>query len=710
MAELDADVIIAGVHFEQYLVRLSRVESLSHPGSEVTFTFSADFPHFDILPWDTLVVYEQGVKTLTGYVQNIIPQRGPATIEVKGQDTFIRALNWFLPENLFTSGSQNIGYWVNYLCGQAGLSYQINDSSGSNIYLNADIQFGLRSVADALVTLCGVAQWTMLVDVNGILQFNHVGYPSSPEFNLTQAESFEFERNDLDTRNRVIVWGWQETTGSGGSILYSASRTVDGIPDTRNMVFAEPNIVTNTQAAILGEAALDQWAKLESVIAIEAIGNPNIRSGDALALYSGQFTSGSYLDTVTDMESVLDQNGYNQNITAGRRAYRYPYWPVGGIVGSGQPTIDWEYESVIGEARDLYMLPGRNLIFVGGYTHKGHSSGSSRCWRLEARNLSTGSLVWAEETLDVENGDTPSSSTTIAINGVYADSSGVYVTGVDRIKFSSTAANRWRTQRHNLTGGSETWMYPYPTPGAPGAAVARTGWAIEGDGQSVYVSGDMEIGQITELLKIDHDGNVLLDVAPVRLFTDPALGTFTDRISDTRHLTMLSNGLLIPGTWNKGTFISPQKFPYLSKYTTGYSKLWEEYVWTNALTRFGSQNSMTKATYGGSGFMYALSSSSFNSPSSQFGGLNWLTSAGDDVDFDASVAGTNMADGGGFNLFLLNTHGSNTIMCYAKESESMRWQITYSGTRNGIRYLGYAGKLYVCGQKNNNFYVARYGV
>lgn len=322
--DLDAEIIIDGVHYESYLTRLERTSSLSHPGDSIILYFDSSFPHDDILPWNSLVVHEQGVKTMTGYVTEIIPKRAPAFIEVHGQDTFKRALEWFLPENLFTSGSQNIGYWVNYLCNECGISYSIDETSGSEIVLNPDIQIGMRMVGDSLTTLCAVAQWQMQVDANGTLHFDHIEAPSRPDFYVTEIEGFEDERNDYDTRNAVKIWGF-ESTGSGGGVLYSDSRDVQGVSGTRYMVFAEPNITNYSQATSLANAALDQWARLEHTVSADVVGNPSIRPGHGVSL---GLTTGSYLDTITDMKSILSEQGYVQSLTAGRRAYRYPYWPV----------------------------------------------------------------------------------------------------------------------------------------------------------------------------------------------------------------------------------------------------------------------------------------------------------------------------------------------------------------------------------------------
>ncbi len=332
VTDLDCEVLIGGVDYAAYVLSLERVETFNQPGATISLVMSAAFPFTSIDPWDTLVVSEQGTLTLTGFVEHITASRSPAQVIIKGRDTYKRALDWTAGENVTTPATvTTLGYWVGYFCGLCGLGYAIDTVLGSAIPFNSGVPFGITSVAEILTTLASLAEWQMTVTADGVLHFAAHARPTTADWDASATDlSFEHDRNDTDTRNRVLVWGLNDP-GTNGSVTYSASRTVVGVAGTRNMVYASPHIVTLAQAASLGEAALDQFASLENVLATDAIGDPGRRVSDSLGLTHTFLPDGVYLDTLTDIKSVLSGVGYNQTLTAGRRAFRYPSFPVGTV-------------------------------------------------------------------------------------------------------------------------------------------------------------------------------------------------------------------------------------------------------------------------------------------------------------------------------------------------------------------------------------------
>ena len=86
-------------------------------------------------------------------------------------------------------------------------------------------------------------------------------------------------------------------------------------------------------------------------------------------------------------------------------------------------------------------------VYVVGYDHNG--AGSNAEWRIEKRSLTTGALIWAVS-------EHISTYYDLA-HGVGVDASGVYVAGYDGNGAGST--EEWRIEKRNLTTGTLIWGF-----------------------------------------------------------------------------------------------------------------------------------------------------------------------------------------------------------------------------------------------------------
>lgn len=405
ISSLDAQITIAGDDVTPYLIRYERNSSLEKPGATVEMTLSKNFDWSSYSPWDELVCEEQGVKTFTGFVTHIIPRRSPTTeVIVQGKDTYKRADDWFLGDNYTTDGPSGltVGYYVGHFCDLCGLDYSILDPEGEALVIRADISLGLRPISDILVQMCGIAQWQMWVDADGVLTFDHLAPSTTPDFVLDDLMSMEEEFNDTDTRNQAKIWGLAENgvgTDGGGQILYQESRAVDGVPDVRAMLFSAPAIDDLPKAVEMATAALDQWARLEHLGSVSIIGDPNIRVGNTVQFFSSAITSGSYMDTLTDLRATLSDAGYSMNLTSGRRAYRYPYWPTT-TSGSTAPiptsgSVIFAVNGPTGHVQNISAY-GDYIYLIGNDT----SGGADTNWRVEKRSATSGSLIWGRTVIE----------------------------------------------------------------------------------------------------------------------------------------------------------------------------------------------------------------------------------------------------------------------------------------------------------------------
>ncbi len=324
-------VVIGGQDLSAYVEQLERENHLCQPGHTFTLSMATDVPRTNLNPWATVVLHEQGVKVLTGYVDQVYFRRPPAKIIVRGKDNWKRAAEWFIGEQLYSTGEQ-VGAWVNYFCNLVGLSYVITATSGSTNAVKNELPLGMKHVSEALLSVCAYAGWCIRVRPDGVVDFRPTTRPTSADYDFqSTSKALDNERNDFSTRNVVKVYG--PTSGSSYGPIYKETRNVPGITGERIMVFGDPNIDTYDKASKLGRAALDQFADLEYRTAVHIIGNPNIQVGQSGKFYTAGSAAGT-IALITDLASEMNSSGYTQNLTLGRRCFRLPYFGITGFYGS----------------------------------------------------------------------------------------------------------------------------------------------------------------------------------------------------------------------------------------------------------------------------------------------------------------------------------------------------------------------------------------
>src|SRR3990167_10366276 len=160
-------VTIGGQDLSSYCESLEREAHLCQPSTTFTLTMSPNTPQTNLNPWSTVVLYEQGTKVLTGYVEQVYFNRPPAKIVVRGKDNWKRAADWFIHEELYSTG-EKVGAWVSYFCNLVGLPYTILATSGSANAVKVDMQMGLQHVSEGLLAACAYAGWCIRVNPNGV--------------------------------------------------------------------------------------------------------------------------------------------------------------------------------------------------------------------------------------------------------------------------------------------------------------------------------------------------------------------------------------------------------------------------------------------------------------------------------------------------------------------------------------------------------------
>lgn len=381
---MSADVRVFINRIRRYdFIEHRRQVSLQDPcmTGDIIFRGNADLS--GVAPGSEFALYEEGQLILDGFVDEISSDILAGTHMVKFRDRFKLAQDYFIEESLVSEGESS-QYWAQYICDLIGLTPIF--SAGSGLPVSRGTQLGRMHAAASLTTISAASGWVMRMTPGGELQFLDIPRPAGADYTLPSLSAV-VRVSDATTRNVVKVWG--HSPESGG-IYVIRRRDVPGVEIDRIAVYANPNIDTVARAADLAEAALDQWASLETTGSQFAPGNPNVRVGQSAEVSAIDAT---VMDTITDLSAEVNREGYTVNITVGRRDGRYPRWPISVPNTGGAIIFPPQYSDVEGVAWDVVAWGTR--YYVVGYRSDVAPYGD--VVRIECRRLRDGTLVWARD-------------------------------------------------------------------------------------------------------------------------------------------------------------------------------------------------------------------------------------------------------------------------------------------------------------------------
>lgn len=338
--DLAITLTIGGVDYSSHVKSVTRRHAICKPGQMVTLGLRPSVDHASILPWQDVVLYEQGTLVFTGYVSLVEVKRPPNEIIVECNDTHKRALCVLTDRGLKTD-NETVAYWVDYMCNLAGISYSI-EADNSDLVVIDNIPLELKMVSECLFTLASYAGWVMRVEPDGVLKFLNIA--SEPIGDVDALEWLR-ETGDADSRNDCIIWGFDINT-----------RTTRSFPEIglgRTMVFANPIITTAAMAEYIAQFALDQFCVLDDHLTVEVIGNPDINVGNILTFDAG----GTYANTITELRSEMDSGGYRLTLSCGRKCLRLPALPI----NSGSSAVYVGTNYALGRSNNFYTTTGSDV-------------------------------------------------------------------------------------------------------------------------------------------------------------------------------------------------------------------------------------------------------------------------------------------------------------------------------------------------------------
>lgn len=309
---MDAQIIINSIDQTAYLLSITRSYNYCSVSQDFTIDLDISCPT-TFNTYDPIVIYEEGVKVLTGYVSNIKKSAPEAKITLKGQDVYVKASDYFVPTTYTTTFGQTVQYWVSFLLDLAGLTATFTDGTGPTVV--AEQEIGLAPVADILVQMLQYAGWYGRVDPNGVIIFGKVDIIPLPVQIIegTNILDDEIEQSYDKTRNKAIVFGGIDTQlNRFEQIISIAEVDMPVLPVDQTVVIGNSLIADQDSADDFAQALVNEFAKLTQIKNVKVLGNPIFQAGHFVEVHSDIFTG---VALITAFKSNFSESGYIMDLT-----------------------------------------------------------------------------------------------------------------------------------------------------------------------------------------------------------------------------------------------------------------------------------------------------------------------------------------------------------------------------------------------------------
>jgi hypothetical protein len=309
---MDAQILINSVDQSAYLLSSKRSYNYCNASQEFTLDLDLSCPT-TINTYDPVIIYEEGVKVLTGYVQSIKKNAPEAKIVVHGQDIYVKAIDFFVDTTYTTEFGQTVQYWVSFLLNLAGLTAVFTDGSGPFVVVDQEI--GLANISDLITPLLQYAGWFCKVNPDGQIVIGKISQATTG-LGIAQGTdiiTMDNERSYDKTRNVALVFGGIDTTLNQFTQIFAKRKVeTDFLPTDQTVVVGNHLIGDQESAEQFANELVQAFSKVTFIKNYEIIGEPLLHAGEYIEVYSDFFTG---IALITNLSSSFDDNGYIMNIT-----------------------------------------------------------------------------------------------------------------------------------------------------------------------------------------------------------------------------------------------------------------------------------------------------------------------------------------------------------------------------------------------------------
>src|SRR5574341_1412982 len=300
---MNGQVIINSIDVSSYIVSIKRSYNYCNVSQEFTVELDLNYPT-TINPYETVVIYEEGIKVLTGYVSSITKAAPEAKIRITGQDIYKRASDYFVPEIYKTVAGQTVRYWIEFLLSLAGLTATFTSGNGPYVAESQDI--GLDNVASLIIPFIQYAGWYGHVDKDGNIIFGELSKTSIGT--IDTIVTFSSEKSYDKTRNVAHVHGGVDTSLNQFRPIFAKARAdVSFLPKDQIVVVGNHLIGTQSAASSFAKKLVTEFSKPTYIKNLQIIGTPSISAGKYVDVQTDQFVG---MALITSLNSSFDESGY----------------------------------------------------------------------------------------------------------------------------------------------------------------------------------------------------------------------------------------------------------------------------------------------------------------------------------------------------------------------------------------------------------------
>lgn len=313
---------VGGDDISGKVISLRRHGSLCAPAQRAVLELNITYTG-STAPGSEVVLYEDGVKVITGYVIKSTRERPGYTIALDIDDTYHKAARTFIDEQVISTVEHTAAYWIDYLCNRAGASYSLRGIPDT-AKVPPGTSLGLRTVHESLTDIMAYASAYVFPNANGNYIIGNVISHISHQF--INPISLETRVGDDMTRNVVKVFGaWRASDGT--QIRATASTEISGMVPDRTTVIGATLVNDDATAINIASYLVNELGSYDDIATVEILGDPTVWIGDrAQVRHNAQGWNYYTTGFVTSLESEISMEGYRQKVTVGERCPRIAGW------------------------------------------------------------------------------------------------------------------------------------------------------------------------------------------------------------------------------------------------------------------------------------------------------------------------------------------------------------------------------------------------